>query len=68
MYSRQELAGWVDRLRRLAEDAKEVYALFNNNNQDGGRRSAILLRELLDEAGIAASGGVEPGPVEQTLF
>ena len=31
MYSPEELAEWVEPLRRLAAEADEVYALFNNN-------------------------------------
>ena len=60
MYSPEELAEWVEKLAGLAEDADEVYALFNNNRDDFAPRSAVLLRGLLDEAGIPASGGNEP--------
>ena len=68
MYSAEELAEWVDDLGRLASEADEVYALFNNNRDDFAPRSAIILRGLLDEAGIPAIGGVEPPPVAPTLF
>ena len=68
MYSQEELAEWVDDLGRLAQEADEVYALFNNNRDDFAPRSAMLLRGLLDEAGIAASGGWEPPPLAPTLF
>ena len=68
MYARGELAEWVDDLGRLAREADEVYALFNNNRDDFAPRSAMLLRGLLDEAGIPASGGWEPPPVAPTLF
>ena len=57
MYSPEELAEWVEKLARLTEDADEVYALFNNNRDDFAPRSALLLRGLLDEAGIPAAGG-----------
>jgi hypothetical protein len=33
---------------------------MNNNRNDYAPRSASILRELLDEAGIPAAGGVEP--------
>ena len=33
---------------------------MNNNKSDYAPRSATLLRELLDEHGIEATGGVEP--------
>jgi len=55
-------------LARLADEAEEVYALFNNNRDDFAPRSAQVLRGLLDEASIPAAGGVEPPPTELTLF
>ncbi len=63
MYSAEELAEWVDDLGRLADQADEVYALFNNNRDDFAPRSAIIFRGLLDEAGcprfrrVGASAG-----------
>ncbi len=68
MYSPEELAEWVDDLGRLAGEADEVYALFNNNRDDFAPRSATILRGLLDEAGIPAAGGIEPPPLAPTLF
>jgi uncharacterized protein YecE (DUF72 family) len=67
-YSPEELAEWVEPVARLAEDADEVYAMFNVNRDDQGPRSAAVFRGLLDEAGISAAGGVEPPPVDLTLF
>jgi uncharacterized protein YecE (DUF72 family) len=68
MYNREELGEWVGPLGRLADEADEVYALFNNNRDDFAPRSAQLLRGLLDEAGIPAAGAVEPPPTTLTLF
>jgi uncharacterized protein YecE (DUF72 family) len=68
LYSEEELAEWVRPLGRLAEEADEVYAMFNNNRDDFAPRSAQVLRGLLDEAGIAATGGTEPPSTELTLF
>jgi len=68
MYSADELAEWVEKLAGLAEQADEVYAMFNNNRDDFAPRSATLLRGLLDEAGIATAGGIEPPPLAPTLF
>ncbi len=68
MYSEKELAEWVDELAGLADAADEVYAMFNNNRDDFAPRSAVLLRGLLDEAGIPAAGGIEPPPLAPTLF
>jgi uncharacterized protein YecE (DUF72 family) len=68
LYSKEDLQEWVEPLGRLAQEAEEVYAFFNNNRHDYAPRSANLLRELLDDAGIPATGGVEPVPATQTLF
>ncbi len=68
MYSAEELAEWVEPIRDLAVGADEVYALFNNNRDDFAPRSASMFRGLLDEAGIPATGGVEPPPLAPTLF
>jgi uncharacterized protein YecE (DUF72 family) len=68
MYSAEELAEWVDDLGRLAGEADEVYAMFNNNRDDFAPRSAVILRGLLDEAGVPAAGGIEPPPLAPTLF
>jgi uncharacterized protein YecE (DUF72 family) len=68
MYTADELAEWVPKLESLAGEAEEVYAMFNNNRDDFAPRSAVLLRGLLEEAGISASGGIEPPPLAPTLF
>ena len=68
MYGPEELEEWVEKLDRLSSEADEVYALFNNNRDDFAPRSAVILRGLLDEAGIPAAGGIEPPPLTPTLF
>jgi uncharacterized protein YecE (DUF72 family) len=68
MYSEEELAEWVERIGGLTEEADEVYAMFNNNRDDFAPRSAAILRDLLDSAGIPATGGVEPPARAPTLF
>jgi uncharacterized protein YecE (DUF72 family) len=68
MYSAEELDEWVAPAARLASEAEEVYALFNNNRDDFAPRSAMIFRGLLDGAGIPATGGIEPPPVKLTLF
>ena len=68
MYTAGELEEWVEKLAGLAERADEVYAMFNNNRDDFAPRSAVLLRGLLDEAGIPATGGIEPPALAPTLF
>jgi uncharacterized protein YecE (DUF72 family) len=68
MYSPEELEEWVPSIARLAEESREVYALFNNNRDDFAPRSAQVLRGLLDEAGIPATGAIEPARADATLF
>ena len=68
LYTAEELADWVEPLAQLAEKAEEVYAMFNNNRDDFAPRSAQVLRGLLDEAGVPASGAIEPPATELTLF
>ena len=68
MYEEAELAEWVEKLGRLADQADEVYAMFNNNRDDFAPRSAVIHRGLLEEAHIPAAGGIEPPPRTPTLF
>jgi uncharacterized protein YecE (DUF72 family) len=68
LYSRKDLEDWVEPIGRLAEEALEVYAMFNNNRNDYAPRSAQVLRGLLDEAGIEATGGVKVMPSDARLF
>lgn len=67
-YSPEELAEWVGPLQRLAREADEVYAMFNVNREDQAPRGAAVLRDLLDEAGVEATGGREPPAAAPTLF
>ena len=68
LYEEDELTEWVEKLGALAEDTDEVYAMFNNNRDDFAPRSAAIMRGLLDEAGILATGGIEPPLERPTLF
>ena len=68
LYSPEELEEWVAPVQRLAEEADEVYALFNNNRDDFAPRGAATFRGLLDEAGVPAAGGAEPPSAESRLF
>ena len=63
---REELEEWVEPIARLAEEAREVYAMFNNNRNDYAPRSAQVLRGLLDEAGDPGDGAVVE-PSRRTL-
>jgi hypothetical protein len=46
----------------------DKWSHFNDNRDDFAPRSAVILRGLLDQAGIPAAGGVEPPPIAPTLF
>ena len=61
LYSRTELAEWVEPLRELAGEAHEVWAMFNNNGRSTdvagnpfaqAPANAAELIELLDGAGV----------------
>jgi uncharacterized protein YecE (DUF72 family) len=67
LYEDDELAEWIPELARLEREG-EVYAMFNNNRHDYAPRSALRLRRLLDDAGVPATGGVEPPERAPTLF
>jgi uncharacterized protein YecE (DUF72 family) len=68
LYSQEDLEEWVEPIANLAEESREVYAMFNNNRFDYAPRSAQVLRGLLDEAGVEATGGVEPAQSNARLF
>jgi uncharacterized protein YecE (DUF72 family) len=69
LYSPEELREWVGPLRELAEGAESAYAFFNNNNRSPAPpgsgveflaqapTNATMLRGILDEAGVPATGG-----------
>ena len=71
LYPREELQEWVEPLRELAGEAEQAFAFFNNNSNSprpGGELQRVAqaaynayeLRGLLDEAGVPATGGLEP--------
>jgi uncharacterized protein YecE (DUF72 family) len=59
LYGEDELRELTPALRRVAEEAQEAYAFFNNNNQTNGvaqaPSGAFLLRKLLEEEGVPAA-------------
>ncbi|MER5629318.1 DUF72 domain-containing protein [Streptomyces nitrosporeus] len=46
-YTPEELSEWVPRVRRMAEQAREVHVLFNNCCGDAAVRAAESMRNLL---------------------
>ena len=57
-YNEKEIAEIAERSRKLAREAREVHAIFNNNNLDYAPRAALRLRKAL--------GQIVNGP-EETL-
>ena len=47
LYDEAELSEWVPKVRGLAEQARAVHVLFNNNYQDVGIRNARQMTLLL---------------------
>jgi uncharacterized protein YecE (DUF72 family) len=54
-YSEKEIGEVADRSGRLAQDAKEVHVVFNNNNLDYAPRAATRLRTALGQSGALPS-------------
>jgi uncharacterized protein YecE (DUF72 family) len=48
-YSEPELREWVERLRKLAEQARKTYLFFNNCHAGQAARNAKLMQELLKQ-------------------
>lgn len=48
-YNDTEIAEVADRSRKLATEAREVHAIFNNNNLDYAPRAALRLRKALGQ-------------------
>ncbi len=76
LYTREELTEWVEPLRKLGGRAKQLFAVFNNNNSSPppgpfGRpfaqapANALMLRQLLLEAGVPASEGLRSAALEE---
>ena len=76
LYDAAELGEWVPQIRALAERARSVHVLFNNNYRDYGVRNARQMTALLAEAGVATERpsagppGSAPGapPQQETLL
>jgi uncharacterized protein YecE (DUF72 family) len=54
-YSEREIAEVAGRSRKLAQDAKDVHVVFNNNNLDYAPRAATRLRTALAQSVTLAS-------------
>ncbi len=52
LYTREELAEWVDKVGQLTQRIDQTYVFFNNHYQAQAVQNAQLFRELLREAGL----------------
>jgi uncharacterized protein YecE (DUF72 family) len=52
-YREEELAEWVSHIRQLAEEAREVCILFNNNS---GKHAVKNAKQLMDMLGVEPKG------------
>jgi len=77
LYSREELAEWVEPLRELSEETRSLTVVFNNNNSSQPQgpfqrqlaqapANALMLRQLLLEAGVPVSGPVAGAASEES--
>jgi uncharacterized protein YecE (DUF72 family) len=54
-YDEEEIAEVAERSRKLAQQAREVHAIFNNNNLDYAPRAALRLRKALGQIANASA-------------
>src|SRR5665811_516301 len=76
LYTREELAEWVEPLRELSGSAEQLFAVFNNNNSSPppgplhrplaqAPANALVLRQLLLEAEVPVSSGLADAALEK---
>jgi len=65
LYSAEELAEWVAPIRQLAENADEVFVMFNNNRYDYAQRNAAEIATILGDDVVAPEA---PSGETQRLF
>ncbi|MGH9101884.1 MAG: DUF72 domain-containing protein [Acidimicrobiales bacterium] len=56
LYSAEELAQWVPRIRSMAGSARETHVLMNNCHSDYAQRNATQLAAMLRDAGADVAG------------
>jgi len=55
LYSREELAEWVPRIKKVASNTKKTYIYFNNHYKAQAVRSAKILKGLMEDSDIPTS-------------
>jgi uncharacterized protein YecE (DUF72 family) len=77
LYRREELVEWIEPLRELSGRAKQLFAVFNNNNSSPpavmpghpvaqAPANALMLCQLLLEAGVPASAGLASAALDES--
>ena len=61
LYSDEELAEWVQPIRRLAEQTERTWVMFNNCKYDYAPRNAARMAEILGDVIACRSGGARTG-------
>jgi len=56
LYTEEELAEWVPRIRELADETEKVYVFFNNHYEGKAGQNARMMAQLLDLALPLAAG------------
>jgi uncharacterized protein YecE (DUF72 family) len=54
LYSMAELLPWVDRVRRMAESAEEVFIIANNHYRGKGPANALMMKSVLASRRVRA--------------
>lgn len=54
LYTEEELRPWVDRARRMADGAEEVFIIANNHYRGKAPANALMVRSMLEERKVAA--------------
>ncbi|MBN2072858.1 MAG: DUF72 domain-containing protein [Actinobacteria bacterium] len=55
LYSQEELAPWVPRIKKLRENTDKTFVYFNNHYKAQAVKSALILRKLIEDKGFDSS-------------
>jgi uncharacterized protein YecE (DUF72 family) len=58
LYTEAELRPWVERARRMAERAEEVFIVANNHYRGKAPANALMVKSMLEERKVAAPPGL----------
>jgi uncharacterized protein YecE (DUF72 family) len=67
LYSEEELAEWVPKVRGFQDRAKEVHLLFNNNRSNYAVVNGLQMARLLDLGYPALEAAVQKTPTQEEL-